>query len=226
MADDRIFNFNAPATFNDIHDNRDCTIIVPSPTENTQKAASQMASKPVRKSSLPTIPRKKDSRPRELMTFSKRGILDGNLTLLYSQMIEDGWIGKDTKTEDFISLFSGSHSEGTVIWAGKYGKGTLVKLFSCFEAYELIMVPKGFSIPSILMGHFVDEYGNFLTNLDKGDSANEKAGPEMMGFVKILKLNANRAGRRQSLDDDNELGYDDSLNEKDIKSDGLTIHKR
>ena len=49
MADDRIFNFNGPAVFNDIHDNKDCTIIVPSPTDNTKKAAGQMATKPERK---------------------------------------------------------------------------------------------------------------------------------------------------------------------------------
>lgn len=226
MADDRIFNFNGPAVFNDIHDNKDCTIIIPSPTDNTKKAAGQMTTKPERKSSLPKLQKKKDEKPRELMTFCKRGILDANIRLLYSQMVEDGWIGKETKADDFLDLFSGQRSDCTIIWADKYGKGTLVVFFKTIESYGLISIPKGFTLPNILMGHFVDKEGNFLTNLDNGDPAAEKSGPEMQEYINILRLNANRAGRRAKIQDDDELGYGDALNENDIESEGLSIHKR
>lgn len=188
--------------------------------------AGQMATKPEHKSSLPKIQEPATGKPRELMTFSKRGILDANIRLLYSQMVKDGWIGEDTNPDDFLDLFSGQRSECTVIWAGKYGKGTLVYFFKVIKSQKLISTPKGFTLPNILMGHFVDKEGNFLTNLDKGDSAAEKAGPEMTEYIRFLKLNAGQAARKAKSQDDNELGYGDAINEKDIKSEGMSIHKR
>ena len=141
-------------------------------------------------------------------------------------MVEDGWISKETKADDFLDLFSGLRSDCTIIWADKYGKGTLVVFFKTIESYGLISIPKGFTLPNILMGHFVDKEGNFLTNLDNGDPAAEKSGPEMQEYINILRLNANRAGRRAKIQDDDELGYGDALNENNIESEGLSIHNR
>ncbi len=228
MADDRIFNFNGPAVFNDIHDNKDCTIIVPSPTDNTKKAAGQMATKPERKSSLPKIQKKKDEKPRELMTFSKRGILDEHIKLLYNKMVQEKWIKPETDISDFLELFSGKRSECKVIWGDKYGKSTLVFLFQYFDMEGVISYPKGFTIPNILEGHFVDTEDNFLTNLNKGDAPNDKAGEEITEFIGILKIDASKAGRRPTRIEhsDEELGYGDALNENDIESEGLSIHNR
>ena len=191
-----------------------------------QMAGGQTATKPERKSTLPKIRKSANGKPQELMTFSKRGILEANLQLLYSQMVKDCWIDKDTKVDDFLDLFSGRRSDCTIIWSGTYGKGTLVHFFKVIESQELISIPKGFTLPNILMGHFVDKEGNFLTNLDKGDSAAEKAGPEMQEYINILELSAGQVARRAKSQDDDEFGYDDAINEKDIKSEGMSIHKR
>jgi len=224
MADDRIFNFNGPTTFNDIHDNHNCTIIVPSPTEESGNRGDKSRGRPRTAGPVPVIPAK----PRELMTFSRRGILEEHVKLLYVQMVNDGWIMPETDVADFISLFSGERSECRVIWAGKYGKGTLVFLFQYLEENGLISFPKGYTLPNILMGHFVDKEGKFLTNLDNGDPANEKAGVEIMAFAATLKIRSDRTGRRADrIDhDDDEMGYGDGLNENDIESEGLKIHKR
>jgi len=226
MADDRVFNFNGPTVFNDIHDNKDCTIIVPSPTDNTKKAAGEMKAKPERKSVIMSTKKTAQvSKSRELMTFSKRGPLDENIKLLYSQMVSDGWIAPETKVDDFLDLFSGNRSECTVIWADKYGKSTLVFLFQYFDSEGVIAFPKGFTIPNILMGHFVDREGNFLTNLDKGDDPNDKAGAEILEFLNILKLNASRAGRRPKRIEhtDDELGYGDCINSFELEQEGMHI---
>lgn len=126
---------------------------------------------------------------RELMTFRTRGVHDANLSLLYQQMVKDGWIDERTLSDDFLALFSGQRSECKVIWAGKYGKGTLVFLFEYFEVEGCITTDQGFSIPNILMGHFVDTNGRFLTRLDKGDAANNRAANEVQAYVKIMKYN-------------------------------------
>lgn len=235
MADDRIFNFNGPAVFNDIHDNKDCTIIVPSPTDNTKKAAGQMATmatKPERKSSIVSVTKAKNAnKARERMTLNKRGIVDAHIQLLYSELIESEWIEKDTKVDDFLDLFSGEFSDCRIIWSDKYGKSSLVYLFNILEMEGLVSFPKGYSLPKILMGHFVDRDGIFLTNLDKGDKPNEKAALEVEKFVDLLKQTVGNHGGRRSAriehdEEDYGLGYGDALNENDIQSEGLSIHKR
>ena len=182
------------------------------PEEVKQAAApskpAARASKPERKSTLPKpTPQPAEGKPRELMTFSKRGILNEHLKLLFKQMMDDGWISKESRADDFLDLFSGERSECTITWEGKYGKGTLVYFFKHIEYEGLISVPKGFTIPNILMGHFVDKEGNLLTNLDKGDSPCEKCGNEVMEYVKILKANAARAGRRPAREEYDEEDF-------------------
>lgn len=139
---------------------------------------------------------------RELMTFRSCGIHDQCITLLYQQMVKDGWIEAATKESDFRELFSGSRSEGIIIWSGKHGKGTLVFLFRYMEMEGLIEYDAAFTIPKILMGHFVDTKGQYLTNLDNGDPASDKAGKEIQDFIKILKFNPARAIRKRTADDE------------------------
>ena len=108
----------------------------------------------------------KPAKPRETMTFGlKSGVTDGHLNVLYQKLVDEGWM-----------------------WLGKFGKGTLVELFKIFAGAKVIEVPKGFSIPSILEGHFKDTKGKWLTGLDKGDKANCKASSLMYEFVKILQI--------------------------------------
>lgn len=154
---------------------------------------------------------------RELMTFRSRGINDQCLKLLYQQMVKDGWIEARTLESDFLELFSGQRSEGVIYWAGKYGKGTLVFLFRYMEMEGLIEYDATFTLPKILMGHFVETKGQHLTNLDNGDPASDKAGKEIEDYMKILKFNPVRAIRKRAADDDDDFGpkYGDAYDSYD-----------
>ena len=70
------------------------------------------------------------------------------------------------------------------------------------------------------MGHFVDEDGNYLTNLDNGDAPAPKSGEESVELLKTLKINAGRQGRRSCRED-----YDDeedsSLNPYELNAEGI-----
>lgn len=188
--------------------------------------------KDTRDSSLPKITRKskqEQEKPRELMTFNKRGITVSHLTLLLQQMVKDGWLPADTSEADFLALFSGERSECKITWANKHGKSTLVYFFKHMDFEGVISVPKGFTIPNILMGHFVDEGGKFLTNLDNGDAPAEKAAPEIMSYIKILKIDANRMGRRSARNDyqdEDFTGYGEELNPFELEEEGLTVHNK
>lgn len=148
----------------------------------------------------------KKTAARELMTFRSRGVHEQCLKLLYQQMVKDEWLEARTTCNDFIELFSGDRSEGIIYWSGKYGKGTLVCLFRLMEVEGLIEYDEVFTLPKILMGHFVDTNGQQLTNLDNGDPANEKAGREMQDYIKILKYNPARAIRKRHADEDDDFG--------------------
>ena len=194
---------------------------------NSDKAPAGKSSKPTRPSTLARV-KKTDDKPRELMTFSKRGILKEHLKLLYQQLVADGWLAKETQIDAFLDLFSGERSESTIIWAGKYGKGTLVYLFQQMALDGVISVPQGFSIPNILMGHVTDPEGNLLTNLDKGDAPAQKSGAEIMEYMNILKQNANRMGRRPARPEEDEEGdlYGNDLNPYELGEEGLHYSSR
>ena len=162
----------------------------------------------------------KPEKPRETMTFRRKGsVMEGHLTLLFNVLTEDEWI--DGNEADFKALFSGKADEDCQLtWKGKYGKGTLVELFKQLVNATLVIVPDGFTLPAILEGHFKDTKGNWLTGLDKGNAANDKALPFIAECVKLLK-----ADPRQLLDG----SYDD----EDFQSkydpydhQDLNIHKR
>ncbi len=134
----------------------------------------------------------KTEKPRETMTFGRKsGVTEGHIVLLYQKLVKEGWIeGNDA---DFKALFSGSRDEDCeLVWLGKYGKGTLVELFKQFVQAKLIVVSDGFTLSSILEGHFKDTDGKWLTGLDKGDSANSKALPVIQECVKLLKADPER----------------------------------
>ena len=191
------------------------------------QAPASKSSKPARPSTLARV-KKTDDKPRELMTFSKRGILKEHLKLLYQQLVADGWLARETQIDAFLDLFSGERSESTIIWAGKYGKGTLVYLFQQMALDGVISVPQGFSIPNILMGHVTDPEGNLLTNLDKGDAPAQKSGAEIMEYMNILKQNANRMGRRPARPEEDEEGdlYGNDLNPYELGEEGLHCSSR
>ena len=134
----------------------------------------------------------KPEKPRETMTFGRKsGVTEGHIVLLYQKLVKEGWIeGNDA---DFKALFSGSRDEDCeLVWLGKYGKGTLVELFKQFVQAKLIVVSDGFTLSSILEGHFKDTDSKWLTGLDKGDSANSKALPVIQECVKLLKADPER----------------------------------
>lgn len=171
-------------------------------TDSSSKKSSSLPD--VSAAKIKKAKQKKKTAARELMTFRSRGVHEQCLKLLYQQMVKDEWIEARTTCNDFIELFSGDRSEGIIYWSGKYGKGTLVCLFRLMEVEGLIEYDEVFTLPKILMGHFVDTNGQHLTNLDNGDPANEKAGREMQDYIKILKYNPARAIRKRPADDDDD----------------------
>lgn len=197
-------------------------------------SSSSLSSSSKKKSALPDVTATKAKKARqtkkpatrELMTFRSRGVHDECLKLFYNQLITDGWIEARTKEADFLELFSGSRSEGVIYWSGKYGKGTLVFLFRYMEMEGLIEYDATFTLPNILMGHFVDTKGQSLTNLDNGDPANDKAGKEIEDYIKILKFNPARAIRKKRHDDDDDFGpqYGDAYDSFDHQD--MHLHNR
>ena len=129
----------------------------------------------------------KPKKPRETMTFGRKsGVTEGHLVLLYHKLTEEGWI--EGNEADFKALFSGKRDEDChLTWKGLFGKGTLVELFKQFVGEGLVTVANGFTLPAILEGHFKDANGAWLTGLDKGNSANDKALPIITECVKLLK---------------------------------------
>ncbi len=146
---------------------------------------------------------------RETMTFKKKsGVLDGHLVLLYRKLTnEDKWI--EGEEAHFIALFSGKRDKDCVLtWTGKYGKGTLVELFNQIIEADIIELPKGFTISAILEGHFKDTNGNWLTGLDKGNAANNKALPVIQECIRLLKTDAELALNGDDDDEDFKMIYD------------------
>ena len=134
----------------------------------------------------------KPEKPRETMTFKRKGsVTEPHLQLLYMALTKEQWI--DGNDADFKALFSGSRDEDCeLVWLGKYGKGTLVELFKQMAGAGLIEVPQGFTLSAILEGHFKDKNGQWLTGLDKGDAANDKAMPVIKECIKQMKTDPQR----------------------------------
>ena len=160
----------------------------------------------------------KPKKPRETMTFGRKsGVTEGHLVLLYQKLTDEGWI--EGNEADFKALFSGKRDEDCQLaWKGKFGKGTLVELFKQFVAEGLITVSSGYTLPSILEGHFKDTEGQWLIGLDKGNSANDKALPIIQECVKLLKAKPDQLIYGN---------YDDFHSEYDpFDHQDLNLHKR
>ena len=159
----------------------------------------------------------KPEKPRETMTFGRKsGVTEGHIVLLYQKLVKEGWIeGNDA---DFKALFSGSRDEDCeLVWLGKYGKGTLVELFKQFVQAKLIVVSEGFTLSSILEGHFKDTDSKWLTGLDKGDSANSKALPVIQECVKLLKADPERMIYGDYDEDEDARSEYDQFDQQDMR---------
>lgn len=160
-------------------------------------------------------------KPRETMTLGKKsGVTDGHMTILYHKLVREEWI--EGNEADFKALFSGKRDEDCQLtWKGLYGKGTLVELFKRFVAEGLVTVADGFTLPAILEGHFKDANGAWLTGLDKGNSANDKALPIIKECIKLLKASPDQLIRGGYDDDDDFKSEYDPYDHQD-----LNLHKR
>ncbi len=159
----------------------------------------------------------KPEKPRETMTFQHKAcVLEGHLTLLFDKLTKAGWISGEEA--HFKALFSSElDEECKLTWISGYGKGTLVELFKQMVGAKLVIVPKGFTLPAILEGHFKDANGAWLTGLDKGNSANDKAMPFIQECVNLLRMSPNGA-----YDDDEDFKSEyDPFDHQD-----LNLHKR
>ena len=163
----------------------------------------------------------KPKKPRETMTFGRKsGVTDGHMTLLYQKLVKEEWI--EGNEADFKALFSGKRDENCELtWKGMFGKGTLVELFKRFVAERLITVAEGFTLAAILEGHFKDANGAWLTGLDKGNSANDKALPIITECVKLLKASPDQLIYGAYDDDEDFKSEYDPFDHQD-----LNLHKR
>ena len=194
---------------------------------NEKKGKDARAPKPERKSAVPKLKAQPAvEQPSEYMTFKKRGIQEAHVRLLYQKMIDLQWLSKDNNEQDFLDLFSGELSGCKVVWGKKYGQSTLAFIFEYFESEGVIAVAQGYTIPNILKAHFVDEDGNVFNSLDKKDPAAPKSGPEAIELLNILKLNANRQGRRAAridhTEDNDYCGYGTDINPYGLEDEGLS----
>ena len=164
---------------------------------------------------------RKPEKPRETMTFGRKsGVTDGHIVLLYQKLVKEEWI--EGNEADFKALFSGKRDEDCQLsWKAKYGKGTLVELFKQFVSAGLVTVAGGFTISSILEGHFRDTDGHWLTGLDKGNAANDKALPVINECVKLLKANPEQLIYGDYDDDEDFQSKYDPYDHQD-----LNLHKR
>ena len=163
----------------------------------------------------------KPKKPRETMTFGRKsGVTDGHMTLLYQKLVKEEWI--EGNEADFKALFSGKRDENCELtWKGMFGKGTLVELFKRFVAERLITVAEGFTLPAILEGHFKDINGAWLTGLDKGNGANDKALPIITECVRLLKASPDQLIYGAYDDDEDFKSEYDPFDHQD-----LNLHKR
>lgn len=158
----------------------------------------------------------KPQKQRETMTFKRKGkVTEPHLLLLYMMLTKEQWIeGNDA---DFKALFSGSRDEDCELtWTGKFGKGTLVELFRQMVSAGQIEVPQGFTLPAILEGHFKDKQGKWLTGLDKGDPANDKALPVIQECIKQLNIDPQRLLNGDYEDDEDFQSKYDEYDQQDM----------
>ena len=180
-----------------------------------KQAANAACEKP-RKKNVTKSKAQKHPKVREIMTFKRKSsVTDAHLIILFAQLAHDGWIeGDEVK---FKALFSGKLDKNCELtWCGKYGKGTLVGLFKQLVDEGLVIVPDGYTISAILEGHFKDIDGKWLTGLDKGDKANNKALPQIQAYKQLMSASIESLRDGSYANDDDDLRYD-SYDHQDMK---------
>ena len=170
-----------------------CAAPSPSVAPSTYAAPPAPAPKPKRpkpkrpKSSKPASTSESTApRERERMTFARRTVSEAHLRVLYCELVSHGWIrGQEP---DFQALFSGQLSDVTLVWTGRYGRGTLRFLLRQMVSVGLIAVPRGFSLDHIIEGHFNTPGDTPLTDLkSSGPGANAKAKPFIAQCLALLR---------------------------------------
>ncbi|MGN1229807.1 MAG: hypothetical protein ACI4T5_09180, partial [Prevotella sp.] len=95
------------------------------------------------------------------------------LIKLYQKLIVAGWIPKETKHEDFMSLFSGKPTDVKVKWTGK--QSDLYALINSLEKRGLISCPKGVTKWVITGSHFLDSTSKRFTDWNKQKTPKKSA---------------------------------------------------
>lgn len=159
---------------------------------NDKGAAKSSPQQSIKKADGSGKSQKPKPKERELMTFQKKDILDGHVVLLFNQLHDAKWI--EGTEDDFKLLFSGQRKDFSLKWIGTMGKSfmgksTLEYLFKRLaDAEHGISVPEGYTLSSILEGHFKNREGNWITGLGKGDAPNKKAIALVDEWVKLLQM--------------------------------------
>lgn len=125
---------------------------------------------------LPNYPAEKQSKKKmktekdedlRYMTFQKRGIVDGHLAMVSNHLVQNGWLDKVTQPDDFCDLFSGKTKFTKIKWTGKVGLGMLVYLVNKMVELKKIIVPKGYTVNTILQTHVIDKHDKYISGLNK-----------------------------------------------------------
>lgn len=128
---------------------------------------------------------------RNYITFKMCGITEGHLQMLRLKLINVGWIARDTQPDDFYKLFSGKFNNAKITWTNKVGKGMLRFLFLQMYKQQMIAVPYGYYLTTILEAHFVDPDGIYLSKLNKSKDSRTHL-PVIKECMDILQLEVER----------------------------------
>ena len=182
-----------------------------------------MSKPPKQSESVPVkdIKPEKVLKPAETMTFKRMGnVLEGHITLLFNKLVKEGWIGGNEAS--FKALFSGKRDADCLLtWVGLYGKSTLVELFRQLIKAGLVVLKEGYTLSSVLEGHFKDQEGKLLTGLDKGNTPNEKALPVIQECVRLLQTDPKDLIGRSYQEEEDFLQIYDSYDHQDMH-----LHRR
>ena len=107
--------------------------------------------------------------------------------MLRLKLINVGWIARDTQPDDFYKLFSGKFNNAKITWTNKAGKGMLRFLFLQMYKQQMIAVPYGYYLTTILEAHFVDPDGMYLSKLNKSKDSRTHL-PVIKDCMDILQL--------------------------------------
>ena len=131
---------------------------------------------------LPNCPAEKQSKKKmktvkdedlRYMTFQKRGIVDGHLAMVSNHLVQNGWLDEATQPDDFCDLFSGKTKFTKIKWTGKVGLGMLVYLVNKMVELKKIIVPKGYTVNTILQTHVIDKHDKYISGLNKTTVTNK-----------------------------------------------------